>query len=94
MALEALGFCEKGEGGKFTEEGTTALNGSIPINTSGGLKGKGHPVGATGVAQAIEAYLQLNGKAEQRQVKNPEIGLTHNVGGSGATAVVHLYKKL
>ena len=94
MALEALGFCEKGEGGKFTEEGNTALNGSIPINTSGGLKGKGHPVGATGVAQAIEAYLQLNGKAEQRQVKNPEIGLTHNVGGSGATAVVHLYKKL
>ncbi|PIN85144.1 MAG: acetyl-CoA acetyltransferase [Candidatus Diapherotrites archaeon CG11_big_fil_rev_8_21_14_0_20_37_9] len=94
MAIESLGFCKKGEGGKFTADGNTQMSGEIPINPSGGLKGKGHPVGATGVAQAIEAYLQLNGKAEKRQVKNPEYGLTHNVGGSGATAVVHIYKKL
>ncbi|MEM4261440.1 MAG: thiolase domain-containing protein [Candidatus Diapherotrites archaeon] len=94
MAIEALGFCEQGKGGKFTEDGNTQINGIIPINTSGGLKGKGHPVGATGVAQAIEAYLQLNEKAGKRQVKNPQIGLTHNVGGSGATAVIHLYKKI
>lgn len=94
MAIEALGFCGQGEGGKFTEEGNTQIGGTIPVNTSGGLKGKGHPVGATGVAQAIEAYLQLNNNARKRQVKGAEIGLTHNVGGSGATAVVHLYRKV
>src|SRR3989338_1261546 len=92
MAIEDLGFFKKGEGGKATEKGKTAMEGEIPINPSGGLKGKGHPVGATGVAQAIEAFLQLTNKAEKRQVKNAKIGLTHNVGGSGATAVVHIYK--
>jgi len=93
MAVEALGFCEQGKGGKFTEQGNTEIGGKIPVNTSGGLKAKGHPVGATGVAQAIEAFWQLNGMAGKRQVKGAEIGLTHNVGGSGATAVVHIYKK-
>ncbi|HZX34714.1 MAG TPA: thiolase domain-containing protein [archaeon] len=93
MAVEALGFCEQGKGGKFTEQGNTEIGGKIPVNTSGGLKAKGHPVGATGVAQAIEAFWQLNGMAGKRQVKDAEIGLTHNVGGSGATAVVHIYKK-
>lgn len=91
LAIEGLGFCEIGEGGKVTEEGETALDGRIPINTSGGLKGKGHPVGATGIAQAIEAALQLRGKAGKRQVEDAEIGLTHNVGGSGATTVVHIF---
>ncbi|MCX6694984.1 MAG: thiolase domain-containing protein [Candidatus Altiarchaeota archaeon] len=91
MAIEALGFCNFGEGGKMTERGETALNGSKPVNTSGGLKSKGHPVGATGIAQAIEATLQLRGTADKRQVKGAKIGLTHNVGGSGATAVVHVY---
>jgi len=90
MAIEALGFCDFGEGGKLTEDGETAINGRIPINTSGGLKAKGHPVGATGIAQAIEAVLQLTGKAGERQVKNPKYGLTHNVGGTGATCVVHI----
>ncbi len=94
MALEALGFCKPGEGGKFTEQGNTAIGGTIPTNTSGGLKACGHPVGATGIKQAIEAYWQLNGMAGKRQVKGAEIGLTHNVGGSGATAVVHLYRKV
>ncbi|MEK6957748.1 MAG: thiolase domain-containing protein [archaeon] len=93
MAIEALGFCKQGEGGKFTEQGNTKMDGSIPVNTSGGLKAKGHPVGATGVAQAIEAYQQLNNNAGKRQVKGAEIGLTHNIGGSGATAVVHIYRK-
>ena len=93
MAVEALGFCEQGKGGKFTEQGNTEIGGKIPVNTSGGLKAKGHPVGATGVAQAIEAFWQLNGMAGKRQVKGAEIGLTHNVGGSGATAIVHIYKK-
>ena len=94
MAIEDLGFVKKGEGGKFTEDGNTAMEGSIPTNTSSGLKAHGHPVGATGVKQAIEAYWQLNGALpKERQLKNPEIGLTHNVGGSGATCVVHLYRK-
>jgi acetyl-CoA C-acetyltransferase len=92
LAIEAIGFCEKGKGGPFTEQGKTALDGEIPINVSGGLKGKGHPVGATGVAQAVEACIQLQGKAEKRQVKGAKIGMAHNVGGSGATATVHLFK--
>ena len=90
MAIEDLGFFEKGEGGKATEEGLTAIDGQIPINTSGGLKAKGHPVGATGVAQINEIVMQLRGEAGKRQVKDAEIGLTHNVGGSGGTAVVHI----
>lgn len=94
MAIEDLGFCKKGEGGKFTEEGSTALNSKISINTSGGLKACGHPVGATGVKQAVEVYWQLQGRAEGRQVKGAEIGMTHNVGGSGATAVVNIYRRM
>ena len=91
IAVESLGFCEIGAGGKFTEDGETALNGSIPVNTSGGLKAKGHPVGATGIAQAVEAVLQLRGEAGKRQVKGAKVGLTHNVGGSGASCVVHIF---
>jgi acetyl-CoA C-acetyltransferase len=90
MAIEDLGFFEKGEGGQATEQGLTALNGKIPINTSGGLKSKGHPVGATGIAQIHEVMLQLRGEAKERQVKNAQIGLSHNVGGSGGTAVIHI----
>ena len=90
MAIEDLGFFEKGQGGKASEDGLTALDGQIPINTSGGLKAKGHPVGATGVAQVNEIVMQLRGEAGKRQVKDAEIGLTHNVGGSGGTAVVHI----
>jgi len=93
IAYEDLGFCKPGEGGKLVEEGVTMIEGDIPVNTSGGLKSKGHPVGATGTAQAYEIYLQLTGQAERRQVSVAEIGLTHNVGGSGATAVVHIYRR-
>lgn len=92
MAYEDLGFCKPGEGGKLVESGQTRLGGLIPINTSGGLKAKGHPVGATGTAQAYEVYLQLTDQAGKRQVKDAKIGLTHNVGGSGATAAVHIYR--
>ncbi|MFO7677601.1 MAG: thiolase domain-containing protein [Thermoplasmatota archaeon] len=89
-AIEDLGFVEKGKGGKAIDENITTLHGSLPVNTSGGLKSKGHPVGATGVAQIVEITQQLRGEAEQRQVKDARIGLTHNVGGSGATCVIHI----
>jgi acetyl-CoA C-acetyltransferase len=93
IAYEDLGFCKPGEGGRLVESGDTKLGGRIPVNTSGGLKAKGHPVGATGTAQAYEIYLQLTGQADRRQVKDAEVGLTHNVGGSGATATVHIYRR-
>ena len=93
MACEDLGFCKPGEGGKLVENDETTLGGRIPINTSGGLKAKGHPVGATGTAQVFEMYLQLTGRAGKRQVADAEIGLTHNVGGSGSTATVHVYRR-
>lgn len=93
LAYEDLGFCKEGEGGKLLEKGETRIGGCIPVNTSGGLKAKGHPVGATGTAQAYEMYLQLTDQAGKRQVKDATIGLTHNVGGSGATAAVHIYRR-
>ena len=89
-AIEDLGFVNKGEGGKAIENKITTLDGTLPVNTSGGLKSKGHPVGATGVAQIVEIVTQLRGEADRRQVKDARIGMTHNVGGSGATCVVHI----
>lgn len=89
--LEALGLVEKGKGGHAARTGMTALGGRIPINTSGGLKSKGHPVGATGIAQAIEVFEQIRGDAGGRQVEGAEIGLTQNMGGSGASSVVHIF---
>lgn len=93
-AIEDLGFVKKGEGGKAVEEKITTLDGRIPINTSGGLKSKGHPVGATGVAQVVEIVEQLRGVAGERQVKDARVGLTHNVGGSGATCVIHIMEAI
>jgi acetyl-CoA C-acetyltransferase len=93
MAYEALGFCRQGTGGKLIDEDATKIGGKIPVNTSGGLKSKGHPVGATGTAQACEIYLQLTGQARERQVKGAEIGLTQNIGGSASTAVVQIYRR-
>ena len=93
LALEDLGFVEKGEGGKAAEEGLTRIGGQIPINSSGGLKACGHPVGATGIKQAYEVVLQLRGEAGKRQVEGAEIGLAHNVGGVGGTALVHLMSR-
>jgi acetyl-CoA C-acetyltransferase len=90
MAIEDLRFFEKGAGGPATIAGDTAIGGKIPINTSGGLKACGHPVGATGVKQAVEVVEQLRGDAGKRQVDGAEVGLTHNVGGTGGTVVVHI----
>ncbi len=93
-AIEDLGFIKKGEGGKSIDNKITTRDGEIPINTSGGLKAKGHPVGATGVAQIVEIVLQLRGDAEKRQIKDAKIGLAHNVGGSGATCTVHILEAM
>lgn len=90
LAMEDLGFCAKGEGGKFISSGHTKLGGKLPINTSGGLKACGHPVAATGVKQIVEITNQLRGTLGKRQVKGAKIGLTQNVGGTGATVVVHI----
>jgi acetyl-CoA C-acetyltransferase len=92
IAMEDLGLVEKGAGGKAVEDGLTDLNGELPTNTSGGLKARGHPPGATGVAQIVEIVTQLRGKAEERQVKDARLGLTHNLGGTGGTAIVHIFE--
>jgi acetyl-CoA C-acetyltransferase len=88
VAIEDLGFAPRGEGGPFTLEGHTARTGSKPINTSGGLKSKGHPVGATGVAQICDLVLQMRCEAGERQVPRHSLALAQNLGGSGATCVV------
>jgi acetyl-CoA C-acetyltransferase len=90
MATEALGFFDRGGGGSAVEQGLTALGGRIPVNPSGGLKAKGHPVGATGVAQVAEIVTQLRGEAGQRQVEGARVGLAQNMGGSGGSSVVHI----
>jgi len=92
-AYEDLGFCAKGEGGKMIEEKRTYIGGDIPVNIDGGLKSKGHPIGATGVAMAAEIAKQLRGEAESgRQVPDARIGLSHNVGGNGQHAAVHIFQ--
>jgi acetyl-CoA C-acetyltransferase len=89
MAYEDLGFCKKGEGGKFVQEGQSEIGGKVPVNVSGGLKAKGHPTGATGVAQICELVWQLKNEVESnRQVPNAEIGLSHNVGGTGGVCQI------
>jgi len=94
IATEDLGFFAPGKGYKAAESAETARLGSMPINTSGGLKSKGHPVGASGIGQAVEIWKQLRGQAGERQVSgNPTFGLTHNVGGTGQTCVVHIYER-
>jgi acetyl-CoA C-acetyltransferase len=90
LAYEDLGLCERGEAGPYVASGATAIDGEMPVNTSGGLKSKGHPIGATGAGQVVEAFDQLTGRAGDRQLEDPQVGLTHNVGGSGGAAVVHI----
>ncbi len=92
--IEALGLVDRGKGGEATRSGMTALGGKVPVNTSGGLKSKGHPVGATGIAQAIEIFEQLRGESGDRQVKNARTGMAQNMGGSGASSVVHLFGRV
>lgn len=93
IALEDLGFFERGEAGPAGLAGATSRDGALPVNVSGGLKSKGHPVGATGIAQVCEVFWQLRGEAAERQLKNPAVGLTQNLGGSGATAVVGVFSR-
>jgi benzoylsuccinyl-CoA thiolase BbsB subunit len=98
LHYEELGFCSRGEGGILIEKGETEIGGKIPVNTSGGLLSKGHPLGATGVAQIAEIVWQLRGKAGKRQVKNPKVGLAHLVGGAvtdieNGACTIHIIKK-
>jgi len=93
--MEDLGFFPPGQGYKAVEEGLTRLDGSMPINTSGGLKCKGHPVGATGIAQLYEVWVQLRGKAGKRQIPNPDlrVGAAHNLGGTGGTCTFTILER-
>jgi acetyl-CoA C-acetyltransferase len=93
LAYEDLGFCERGAAADLLVAGTTALDGDLPVNTSGGLKSKGHPIGATGAGQVVEAFEQLTDRAGERQVADADRALTHNVGGSGGAAVVHVLER-
>ena len=91
---EDLGFFEKGKGIEAVREGKTKLNSEISINPSGGLKSKGHPIGATGVGQVVEVFDQLTGKAGERTVKNAKVGLTQNFGATGASCAVHIFQSV
>lgn len=93
MAIEDMGFFEKGKGGQVTLDGETARDGHLPINVSGGLKAKGHPIGATGVSQIVEVFKQLNDMAGQRQLSDVNLGMTQNLGGSGSTIVCHILER-
>ena len=94
LHYENLGLCGEGEGGRFIDSGATALGGRIPVNVSGGLLSKGHPIGATGVANMVEIIDQLRGEAGARQVDGAKIGLTHVLGfGVGSAAGVHIFEK-
>ena len=90
LSLEACGFAERGKGPRLGIDGDILINGRIPITTRGGLKARGHPVGATGMYQIVEAVQQLRGEAAPTQVENSRIGLTQNIGGSGATIITHI----
>lgn len=94
MALEDLGFYPKGGAGKALTDGEVGTGGKLTINTSGGLKAQGQPFGAVGIAQVAEIVRQLRGEAGPRQVSGPEMGLAHNVGGSGATSIVHILSRV
>lgn len=92
--IEDLGFFQKGTAAQAIRNGATRRNGEIPINPSGGLKSKGHPIGATGVGQIVEVFEQFTGNAGERTIKDAEIALTHNFGATGASAAVHIFKKV
>jgi acetyl-CoA C-acetyltransferase len=93
MAYEDLGFCKKGEGGPFVADRQTYIGGKVAVNVDGGLKAKGHPIGATGVSMTYEIAKQLRGEAENRQVPDADVGLTHNVGGIGQYCFVQILKR-
>ena len=90
LSLEATGFARRGEGWRLAQNNEIAIDGTIPISTMGGLKSRGHPVGATGVYQIVELVQQLTGEAGANQVQNARVGMAQNIGGSGATIVTHI----
>jgi acetyl-CoA C-acetyltransferase len=90
VALEDMGFVKRGKGAGLAREGVTNIDGDLPVNASGGLKSKGHPVGATGAGQIVEVYEQLLGRSGKRQVRDAEVALTHNVGATGGSCAVHV----
>ena len=93
LSLEACGFAERGQGPRFALDGHIGPHGRLPIATRGGLKARGHPVGATGVYQIVEVVQQLRGEAGATQVPNqPRLGMAQNIGGSGATIVTHILR--
>ena len=92
LSLEAAGFAQPGQGTRLAVNGDIALDGKIPVATMGGLKARGHPVGATGMYQIVEAALQLRGEAGKNQLSRARLGMTQNIGGSGATIVTHIFK--
>lgn len=95
FSYEDLGFAEIGKGAELIRKGIVNLDGKLPINTSGGLKAKGHPISVTGLAQVYEVVNQLRGKLGERQIKsNPQIGLCHNVGGTGGSVTCHILRKI
>ncbi len=94
LSLEAAGFAERGKGTWLARDGEIGLDGKIPITTQGGLKARGHPVGATGIYQIIEAIQQLRAEAGANQIANARLGMTQNIGGSGATIVTHIFERL
>jgi acetyl-CoA C-acetyltransferase len=94
LSLEASGFAARGEGVRLGLDGEIGLTGRIPITTMGGLKARGHPVGATGMYQLVEAALQLRGEAGANQVANATLGMTQNIGGSGATVVTTILEAM
>ena len=94
IAYEDLGFCKKGDAKELVRNGYFNLDGKIPVNTSGGLKARGHPISPTGMAQVVEVVDQLRNKCGDRQVSNPKYGLTHNIGGAGGTTSVNIFKKI
>lgn len=93
MAYEDLGFCKRGEGGRFIADKQSYIGGSTPVNTDGGLKAKGHPIGTTGVSMTVEIVKQLRGEAGERQVPDAGVGLTHNVGGIGQYCFVQILRR-
>jgi acetyl-CoA C-acetyltransferase len=94
ISYEDLGFCKKGEGFKLVRDGYFTFDGKVPVNMSGGLKAKGHPVSATGLGMVYEITKQLRGECKDRQISNPKIGLLHNIGGTGCTTACHIFKKV
>ena len=93
LSLEACGFADPGKGVYLAQEGEITPNGRIPISTMGGLKARGHPVGATGLYQIVEAALQLREQAGQAQIDGARIAMAQNIGGSGATVVTHILRR-